>query len=121
MFVDDCHLVPVYVFFFFLMIRRPPRSTLFPYTTLFRSTTRRIRVRAAGVALVSMLVAVAAPRLAAQGGAARPAIVVVNLRFDGEHANVLGPGDTAVGGGATGKLLPRPRASDLGPLVGSTP
>src|SRR5438309_12001725 len=27
-----CHL-----FFFFLMIRRPPRSTLFPYTTLFRS------------------------------------------------------------------------------------
>src|SRR2546430_11949293 len=29
---------PSYVFsFFFLMIRRPPRSTLFPYTTLFRS------------------------------------------------------------------------------------
>src|SRR2546421_12806049 len=27
------------VFFFFLMIRRPPRSTLFPYTTLFRSPT----------------------------------------------------------------------------------
>src|SRR2546430_12002449 len=27
------------VFFFFLMIRRPPRSTLFPYTTLFRSLT----------------------------------------------------------------------------------
>src|ERR1035441_10906065 len=27
------------VFFFFLMIRRPPRSTLFPYTTLFRSVT----------------------------------------------------------------------------------
>src|SRR5260221_13148879 len=26
------------VYFFFLMIRRPPRSTLFPYTTLFRST-----------------------------------------------------------------------------------
>src|SRR3712207_7211102 len=28
---------PVSVIFFFLMIRRPPRSTLFPYTTLFRS------------------------------------------------------------------------------------
>src|SRR2546430_8073704 len=28
------------VFFFFLMIRRPPRSTLFPYTTLFRSPCR---------------------------------------------------------------------------------
>src|SRR3712207_7808554 len=27
--------------FFFLMIRRPPRSTLFPYTTLFRSCLRR--------------------------------------------------------------------------------
>src|SRR5450830_1401747 len=27
-----------FVFFFFLMIRRPPRSTLFPYTTLFRSS-----------------------------------------------------------------------------------
>src|SRR3712207_6921327 len=36
------------VFFFFLMIRRPPRSTLFPYTTLFRSpeTTRIIDVGA---------------------------------------------------------------------------
>src|SRR5256885_12286652 len=29
------------IFFFFLMIRRPPRSTLFPYTTLFRSDLRR--------------------------------------------------------------------------------
>src|SRR3712207_7215241 len=28
-------------FFFFLMIRRPPRSTLFPYTTLFRSDGNR--------------------------------------------------------------------------------
>src|SRR5215211_8007653 len=30
-------------FFFFLMIRRPPRSTLFPYTTLFRSPTSPAR------------------------------------------------------------------------------
>src|SRR3712207_9555484 len=34
--VDRC-------FFFFLMIRRPPRSTLFPYTTLFRSIRKRIQ------------------------------------------------------------------------------
>src|SRR6266404_7007403 len=43
------------IFFFFLMIRRPPRSTLFPYTTLFRSrgahwlrprADRRVLVRA---------------------------------------------------------------------------
>src|SRR2546430_13618463 len=40
--VAGFYLVPRYSshsvsFFFFLMIRRPPRSTLFPYTTLFRS------------------------------------------------------------------------------------
>src|SRR5256885_10424382 len=33
-------MLPCYHFFFFLMIRRPPRSTLFPYTTLFRSLAR---------------------------------------------------------------------------------
>src|SRR2546430_10937062 len=32
-----CSSFHVIHFFFFLMIRRPPRSTLFPYTTLFRS------------------------------------------------------------------------------------
>src|SRR5260370_7633618 len=36
-----------YVVFFFLMIRRPPRSTLFPYTTLFRSIARAPRRQAA--------------------------------------------------------------------------
>src|SRR3989441_11784005 len=35
MFGSNCRSV----LFFFLMIRRPPRSTLFPYTTLFRSIT----------------------------------------------------------------------------------
>src|SRR5258707_10392085 len=33
--------------FFFLMIRRPPRSTLFPYTTLFRSTNQNVKKRPA--------------------------------------------------------------------------
>src|SRR3712207_7830122 len=33
--------------FFFLMIRRPPRSTLFPYTTLFRSEQVELDVAAA--------------------------------------------------------------------------
>src|SRR5215208_8175516 len=32
-----CSFLFLSFFFFFLMIRRPPRSTLFPYTTLFRS------------------------------------------------------------------------------------
>src|SRR3712207_6939022 len=36
--VGECGCVVVSVLCFFLMIRRPPRSTLFPYTTLFRST-----------------------------------------------------------------------------------
>src|SRR3712207_7828240 len=37
--------------FFFLMIRRPPRSTLFPYTTLFRSVepSEKVRVYDSGV------------------------------------------------------------------------
>src|SRR5437867_5927199 len=60
---SSTHLISVfflYLFFvssfFFLMIRRPPRSTLFPYTTLFRSDLglehRRVGVQAgrAGVA-----------------------------------------------------------------------
>src|SRR2546422_11207348 len=34
--------------FFFLMIRRPPRSTLFPYTTLFRSKRHALRLRGLG-------------------------------------------------------------------------
>src|SRR5215216_4172274 len=52
---------PFFLFFFFLMIRRPPRSTLFPYTTLFRSASSTFtlvrdhwateqHIRAAGVA-----------------------------------------------------------------------
>src|SRR3712207_8256972 len=35
--------------FFFLMIRRPPRSTLFPYTTLFRSVATIHNMRAPGM------------------------------------------------------------------------
>src|SRR2546430_11663057 len=35
--MDFLSACDISLFFFFLMIRRPPRSTLFPYTTLFRS------------------------------------------------------------------------------------
>src|SRR5258708_28448110 len=38
-------------FFFFLMIRRPPRSTLFPYTTLFRSLCRALQRSAPGATM----------------------------------------------------------------------
>src|SRR5215216_1553270 len=37
----QCALFPTVPLVFFLMIRRPPRSTLFPYTTLFRSRCAR--------------------------------------------------------------------------------
>src|SRR5437763_14438012 len=76
--MSHCHrardsLIPLHLldhayfsFFFFLIIRRPPRSTLFPYTTLFRSlglvavriarmAIRRERHHHAGVALARRL------------------------------------------------------------------
>src|SRR5260364_191174 len=49
-------------FFFFLMIRRPPRSTLFPYTTLFRSCAR-----SSGITTLSVL-----RRASKLSGARRP-------------------------------------------------
>ena len=54
-FVWVCMSVWLCVCFFFLMVRRPPRSTLFPYTTLFRSNSavpsrgRYMSVRARGL------------------------------------------------------------------------
>src|SRR2546429_10023932 len=49
---DHIRILTLLLFFsfFFLMIRRPPRSTLFPYTTLFRSV--RVRQNQAGEARV---------------------------------------------------------------------
>src|SRR2546430_10610040 len=57
------HLLDILNFlFFFLMIRRPPRSTLFPYTTLFRSEHARLRARRGGHA----------PALGREGGHRAP-------------------------------------------------
>src|SRR6266498_4919208 len=50
-------LLTWFFLFFFLMIRRPPRSTLFPYTTLFRSTGRLIWRQSFGEPLAEMMVA----------------------------------------------------------------
>src|SRR3712207_8896405 len=81
--------VAVHVIFFFLMIRRPPRSTLFPYTTLFRSQV----VVALGPALeeernlgheqVGPRGRDAAPRLAANEGVDRK-----STRLNSSHANI---------------------------------
>src|SRR5256885_9547466 len=46
--IDLLAVPPFKSFFFFLMIRRPPRSTLFPYTTLFRSRHRAALLRPGG-------------------------------------------------------------------------
>src|SRR2546430_6149981 len=64
--------------FFFLMIRRPPRSTLFPYTTLFRSPLRALDLVAV------MLVALGAVALVLGPVAAR-----CDLRQDLEMLDVL--------------------------------
>src|SRR5260370_24335806 len=43
----------LHILFFFLMIRRPPRSTLFPYTTLFRSLSQvgEVNIKPRGMAI----------------------------------------------------------------------
>ena len=58
--------------------------------------------------------------LAAQNGAARPVVAVINLRFNGEHANVLQPGDTAVVAAATSKLRATLGASAVVTIVDSS-
>src|SRR5258708_10719740 len=49
----SCHDDQLHLRFFFLMIRRPPRSTLFPYTTLFRSELDELDSRATARELLS--------------------------------------------------------------------
>ena len=58
--------------------------------------------------------------LAAQSGAPRPVVAVLNLRFNGQHANVLQAGDTAVVAAATSKLRATLAASDVVTIVDSS-
>src|SRR3712207_8294400 len=85
-------------FCFFLMIRRPPRSTLFPYTTLFRSgelaDQRHVHQRTADEHQVGVVgrVQLAPVRAALQVG--RPGDVVLDAgdrkstRLNSSHANI---------------------------------
>src|SRR5438445_12557280 len=52
----------IFRFFFFLMIPRPPRSTLFPYTTLFRSRRRPANMLRSIVVAAVLLLAASAVR-----------------------------------------------------------
>src|SRR3712207_8507200 len=87
------------LYFFFLMIRRPPRSTLFPYTTLFRSTAvdwreanrplfEALALERRTVALIIMLITV----VAALNITTTLALLVVedrkSTRLNSSHANI---------------------------------
>src|SRR3712207_9425800 len=77
--------------FFFLMIRRPPRSTLFPYTTLFRSVLLAEARRVPGEAgALGLLESVQRPRgdAAAGGGVVRRAALGGQRRSE-EHTSEL--------------------------------
>src|SRR3712207_7595148 len=88
------------VYIFFLMIRRPPRSTLFPYTTLFRSTdfgrlsARNIVTDANGRATLTYT-APAPPAFAVDNGTAIQIQVIPtgdedrkSTRLNSSHANI---------------------------------
>src|SRR3712207_8380951 len=79
--------------FFFLMIRRPPRSTLFPYTTLFRSALEHLqRLREAGRARarVPALELDGARRVAVhRRGEARAPVDLLRPRRSEEHTSEL--------------------------------
>src|SRR2546425_944520 len=99
---------------FFLMIRRPPRSTLFPYTTLFRSRRRRLvhRARLARVAAAGAhRVVVRIPR-----GARDPAVSPRQVHR--HRARWVGPvaGDRRAAGGGAGGAGPRVGGGFKGPV-----
>src|SRR2546429_9054425 len=81
------------LFFFFLMIRRPPRSTLFPYTTLFRSNRGTL---CGGLARGSCL---------ARGCVRRPSPSGNAVRHRGRGRVACAGRETRGGGGDGGKRL----------------
>src|SRR3712207_7915823 len=76
--------------FFFLMIRRPPRSTLFPYTTLFRSVVDN-RLGNLVIAWRDMARAAAdkvQPRITRLGSMSQLALDRKSTRLNSSHANI---------------------------------
>src|SRR3712207_7765840 len=80
--------------FFFLMIRRPPRSTLFPYTTLFRSPGADVVCRALGGPSFAGGIVPAAHRRSAAVGRQCPGAGLtlegIRMQLVGETAAVTG-------------------------------
>src|SRR3712207_6880765 len=89
-------MMSVYGVFFFLMIRRPPRSTLFPYTTLFRSPVAVHAVhlqhlldrRRLGHRPADRLAEPPGQRLADAAEALRPHADRKSTRLNSSHANI---------------------------------
>src|SRR3712207_6975891 len=87
----------VVLFFFFLMIRRPPRSTLFPYTTLFRSPFTAVAfvlgaITSAIAGNIGMRIATKANGRTAiaakEGGLAKALEDRKSTRLNSSHANI---------------------------------
>src|SRR3712207_7000398 len=79
----------MYLFcFFFLMIRRPPRSTLFPYTTLFRSWFWLERSREAVVKLPAGAAAIGRAGGSASRLSHRTVVDRKSTRLNSSHANI---------------------------------
>src|SRR5258705_724342 len=72
--------------FFFLMIRRPPRSTLFPYTTLFRSYEPELPLRSGILPLTAGLSMPNCIRDAAPDAWGRR--IIINRKFGAQGKNV---------------------------------
>src|SRR3989442_4741871 len=70
------------------MIRRPPRSTLFPYTTLFRSLRLLARDPERGVRRGGRLVAVARAAPAARAGRPLPLVDRKSTRLNSSHVRI---------------------------------
>src|SRR5256885_17204219 len=81
--------ITFFYLFFFLMIRRPPRSTLFPYTTLFRSL--------AGGAMSKLF---GGGQKAASGGIQGDVLATDN--------NTVGMGDAGIKSAIQGSNVPNP-------------
>src|SRR3712207_7970546 len=92
--------IVVDIFFFFLMIRRPPRSTLFPYTTLFRSYVRLViivkPVQLTQLLIFVLLVIIVLPELNMQHNMNVWLVIIVlkeqldrkSTRLNSSHANI---------------------------------
>src|SRR3712207_8127111 len=81
----------MYMYFFFLMIRRPPRSTLFPYTTLFRSSGGNSSSGRVMDHLTDQLVAASrhgSPPPRPYGSDARQSVDRKSTRLNSSHANI---------------------------------